>query len=891
MSANILGRGLTRRQFVKTTAAVTAAVALGEKLLGGHRSTLVASAAGALADDVWLGGRCQLCKLSDCVNRVHVVNGVVVYVEGHPESPTNKGGMLCPRGMSAAMNLYNPYRVKAPLKRTNTEKGLTVDPKWVEIGWDEAFTTVAAKLKESKDYDPRSLMLNSGFGVGESALRSQFLAAFGSPNSISSNGPLCAVHFATGLVQANTPISACDQGYCNYQIAVGRSVGSNHGVANGGALHQVDSVRQRGMKFVTVDPRAGAEAALGEWVPIRPGTDLAFALAMAQVMMYEVRVFDLDFMKNRTNAPYLIGADGDYVRDATTKKPLLWDLGDGKAKTFDDKTIKDAALEGTFTVGAASVQPGYQKIKDRIKEYTPEWAEQISTVPAATTRRLAKEFTAAAQIGSTIVIDDFTFPFRPASIIAERGAIAHKNGTQLDLVTKWINMMVGNLEVPGGVIGIVARGNRLAPDADGVVTTSGEAVGVAWKFPPDTVDMATFYPNRHTTVHLAYKAIENPKAYLLPYDVRVLWVFGGNSIRGTANPAQIERAVKKIPFVWQISYNFDSMAELSDVLLPEHAMLERLVVTGISTDNQTDAEVQSRRGELGRNPVPPVFNSKFGDEILIELADRIGILKGKNGIIDRFGSTFVDPYKPDIEKRPTLAELLENQVRSLEAGKFGLKDLQAKGFLIRWESQKLGYNYYYVPGNQTRHPFYFQRMKMLRETLQANMAKAGVTIPNRDMTTWAEHYDTIPHWIPPADWNAPAEYDLFAMNYKVPLMMFGIGGMEENPWFDELIDQTNPYLRSININRATAAKKGLKDGDDVWVQSQYGKTRGKVNTSELFHPDVVGIAGCYGTGTMHMNPIAKKGPHFNSLLSGDEPSMDPISGGLDIGPKVKVYKV
>ena len=339
---------VSRRQFVKGSAAL-AAVAAGSAALGKVPSALapIASAAGLLAEDVWVGGRCQLCKLSDCVNRVHLVNGVVVGVEGHPESPTNKNGTLCPRGLSAAMNLYNPYRVKAPVKRTNPEKGLDVDPKWAEISWEEAFATVAGKLSEAKKYDPRSLVLNSGFGVGEAALRSQFLAAFGSPNSVSSNGPLCAVHFATALVQANNPISACDQGYCNYQIAIGRSVGANHGVANGGARNQVNSVLNRGMKFVAVDPRASPESALGEWVPIRPGTDLAFALAMAYVMMHEIGIYDLDFMKNRTNGPYLIGADGDYVRDTATSKPLIWDNGDGKAKTFDDKTLKDAALEGT----------------------------------------------------------------------------------------------------------------------------------------------------------------------------------------------------------------------------------------------------------------------------------------------------------------------------------------------------------------------------------------------------------------------------------------------------------------------------------------------------------------------------------------------------------------
>lgn len=883
-------RQLTRRQFLKTAAASAALVAVSDKFprrsVFTSNSTL--SLPASVPQDVWLNGECNMCRLSDCINRVHVVNGVVVGIEGNPDSPTNKG-KLCPRGLSAAITLYNPYRVKAPMKRTNPDKGLDVDPKWVEISWDEAYGLVADKLKEARKADPRSLVLNSGFGVRETALRSLFLTAFGSPNSVSSNGPLCAVHFATNLVQANHPISVCDLGYCNYQIAIGRSVGPNHAVANGGSLHLVDAV-ERGMKFISIDPRSSAEGALGEWVPIRPGTDLAFTLAMTNVMMHEVKVLDLNFLKNRSNAPYLLGVDGDYLRDAASKKPLIWDASDAKAKMFDDPTLKDAALEGSFSVNGVSTQPAFQKIKDRMKEYTPEWQETITTIPAATVRRLAKGFVEAAQIGSTIDIDGFTFPFRPVSIIAERGSIAKKNGTLLDLTTKWINMMVGNLEVPGGVIGIAKRAPVLGPDADGVVKPSNEAVGVAWKFPPDLVDMASFFPNRHTTVHLAYKAIEDPKKYSLPYDVRVVWLYGGNSIRGTANPDMIVRALKKVPFVWEIAYNYDSTAEMSDVILPEHSALERLVVSTFSTDQQTNPDVIGLYGEMGRNPVPPVFNTKDGDEMLTELADRIGILKGKGGVNDLFNSSQAKEYQIDVDKRYALPDLLDLKVKSLQGGKFGLKDLQEKGFLMRYDSRKLGYAYYYHPGNKTRHPFYFQRLKFLGDQLKANLAKANVAIPNIDMNDWAQHYDTIPHWVPSADSDAPKEFDLYVVNWKIPFMMFGIGGFEENPWFDEIIDDSNPYVRSININSATAQKKGFKDGDEVWVESRYGKIRGTIKTSQLFHPDVVGIAGCYGAGTMHMNPIAKKGPHYNRLLSTDEKTMDPISGGLDTSPRVKVYK-
>jgi anaerobic selenocysteine-containing dehydrogenase len=77
----------------------------------------------------------------------------------------------------------------------------------------------------------------------------------------------------------------------------------------------------------------------------------------------------------------------------------------------------------------------------------------------------------------------------------------------------------------------------------------------------------------------------------------------------------------------------------------------------------------------------------------------------------------------------------------------------------------------------------------------------------------------------------------------------------------------------------------------VWVESRYGKTKGRIRKTELIHPEVVGIGALYGCGTLLMNPVVKEGPYFNALLSIDEEfSIDPLHGGLDIGPRVKVYK-
>ena len=107
-------------------------------------------------EDVWIKSTCNIC-FSNCAIRVHRVDGVVVKIEGNPDCPTSRGG-ICPRGASGIMLLYDPNRVNVPLKRTNPEKGIGVDPKWVEISWDEALDTITEKLKKIKADDPRKLL-------------------------------------------------------------------------------------------------------------------------------------------------------------------------------------------------------------------------------------------------------------------------------------------------------------------------------------------------------------------------------------------------------------------------------------------------------------------------------------------------------------------------------------------------------------------------------------------------------------------------------------------------------------------------------------------------------------------------------------------------------------
>ena len=108
-------------------------------------------------EDVWIHSICGMCK-GDCGILVHRVDGVVVDIKGDKDCP-NSRGKTCSKASAGIMQLYDPHRVKTPLKRRNPEKGLGIDPGWVPISWDEAMDILEEKLTKVRKEDPRKLVL------------------------------------------------------------------------------------------------------------------------------------------------------------------------------------------------------------------------------------------------------------------------------------------------------------------------------------------------------------------------------------------------------------------------------------------------------------------------------------------------------------------------------------------------------------------------------------------------------------------------------------------------------------------------------------------------------------------------------------------------------------
>jgi len=917
MSSNFVTHELTRRQFLKTTTAMAAVAAVGDKLMGRQLGPLVQVSEAATPSGVEVKANfCSGCHQPTCATLVTVSNGVAVGVMGDPASETNEG-RLCPRGLGIINSLYNPYRVKAPLKRTNPSRRLEDDPKWVEISWEEALDTCAAKLKEARDTDPRGFIFFRGFGFEETRL--PFDAASGTPNSLGSSGPLCPEHF-TSLHLSGVMLDRIDLERCNYVVIMGRSFGPDFAIASSSSVNFAKAI-ERGMKVVSVDPRCDRQAQMGEWVPIRPGTDTAFGLALVYTIIHEIGRFDEWWVKVRSNGPYLIPDTKqeikgtrvfteDYVRDPATKKPLVWDTAKNQAVPFDSSKGETYALTGSYQVNGQTVKPVLQVLKDYVARFTPEWASKITTIPAAKIREIANNLVNEARIGSTIEIDGYTFPYRPACIDIGRGSVTNRLGTQAYKALGTVNVLLGNIDVPGGMQGCSNNTwwQFLQADEDGILkatsSMANQVMGVPFKFPPDKLDGETFYPMHHSTPGLAWKAIIDPDKYYIKYPVRVMMVHGGNPIISNSNRAQTLQAVAKVPFIFTVSYHFDEITQLSDIVMPEDHSLERTNLYRLFR-NEKECNDQNRglMGTLIKRPaVPRTYNTMNYNDICIQLASRAGFLADLNKRTNASLVTAVDKsmpaglakeYELDPAKVYTWDEIVERKIKSDFGPKASFADFEKCAFKpFRLKTVKETYNYFYAPENKIRQPIYYHRLAQNGKALRANLEKANANVPGWDMDELMRHYSGFPIWYEPANYAVTPEYPFKVANWKVHILVNGTYGNAENPWLQEIADKFSPDLKVVLVNRTAAAKAGLAEGQKVRIESQWGfTTEGKVHLTELIHPEVIGIAGNFGRLGLQMNPIAREGAQYNQLISADEESIEPVAGNLDNSPRVRLVKI
>ncbi|HEU5321836.1 MAG TPA: molybdopterin-dependent oxidoreductase, partial [Methylomirabilota bacterium] len=382
--------------------------------------------------------------------------------------------------------LYNPERIRTPLRRTNPRKGRDEDPRWTAISWDEALELLASKLGgirarglvDESGYPRLAVTFGSG-GIAPAYLGTlaAFLAAWGPVDQGIGSGQGVKCYHSEHLYgefwhRAFTV--AADVPRCDYVLSFGYNGDASGGVT--GVWRHAEA-RARGITWVQLEPHQSITAAgAAEWVPIRPKTDAAALFALLHVVLIEHdwrAVCDLPFLERMTASPYLVTSGGWYLRDPHTRKPLVWDIDRERAVPFDDSRCLHPALTGAHIaagveVGADGatrtvserVRPAFDRLIAHVAGYTPEWAAEICDVPAETLRRLGREYLAHARVGATVEIDGVTHPHRPVAVLLGKTVSNGWGGYECCWARTVLAALVGALEVPGGILGTTVRLNR-----------------------------------------------------------------------------------------------------------------------------------------------------------------------------------------------------------------------------------------------------------------------------------------------------------------------------------------------------------------------------------------------------------------------------------------------
>ena len=856
-------------------------------------------------EDVWIPTQCRRC-MAGCGILAHRVNGVIVGLEGNPDSSSGSRGGMCPKGLAGLQLLYDPNRLNVPMKRTNPEKGIGVDPKWEEISWEEAIIEISTRLKKVLDEDPSRIMLQGGITVGATGMMSLhtmgglnflFSTPKGSPVLYEDAGIHCgnAGHLANQLFHSGF-VQMPDWKYCRYQLQFGTNAG--HGNFWQYSNRLAAEAMERGMKLVVFDPVCNYAAAKAtEWVPILPGTDAAVCLAMCNVIVNELGIYDAEYLKKKSDAPYLIGPDERFIRDEGTNKPMIWDDGAGKAVAYDDPGIADFALDGEYEVNGIKCRPSWQAQKEQFKKYPVERASEISGAPAETIRRIATEFAEAARIGDTIQIDGQEFPFRPVGTLHIRSAVYHKNATNTVHAIEMLPHILGAANVPGGNLvvsgeceGYPGTGrphSEIVKTPDGYVTNKGLTVLI--HFPPlepkSTGQKALndIFNACHGTPLFGVSDKEEiwQKAGINP-SVDILLSIGRNPLMSAQNPIQTEGFFKKIPFIIDYDIFLNEFNEgFADIVLPDTCYLEYSDWGGLEHRNHNQSPVLEDPWciHITQKVVASMHSRRFFPEVMIEILDRMGLRAKVNGFMNMYlGLDEETQLNPD--EKINWEDLCDRVIRHNFGPEHNWEWFKKQGF-ITWP--KKPEEVYWKYRRDARVPLYWDFLIDNGEKAKAIVDKMGIELD------W-EHYSAVADWFPimPHLVKDP-QYDLYCFNVCDGLHVATTTA--EQPWLDEA-SRMDPYSYNIVMNKDTALQKGLKDGDLIEVESNKGnKVQGRVKLRKAQHPLTAVITGRAGHWSPRM-PIARgKGVGFQFLMDNKFSDCDPVTWHPEPCVKVKVSKI
>jgi len=366
---------------------------------------------------------CVYCS-GGCGLIVTSVGGKVVEIEGDPDHPINEGA-LCSKASAYLQLVNSDRRLLYPMKRTNPNKGINEDPGWVRITWDEAFNIIARKVKDAlmnPDGTPKQTYkrLNTTTGeydyyftgkespIGwygaayfnneECYIIKKMMSLLGSAN-VEHQARKCHGTTVAGL--ANTfGFGAMTNHIIDAKNSKVFLIVSNPAESHSMEFRWVQRAIDNGAKVIVLDPRYNRTTTKADYYArYRSGAEAALFMGLINYAIVNNR-YDKTYLEDRTTAPYHI---------------------DGTTRLSDWETNADSVFGRLKAVASA---------------YTSEVVEKITGIPKAKFEEIANVYTDPNN--------------RPGNIYYAMGTTQHTNASQAIRGHAILQLLLGNMGVPGG---------------------------------------------------------------------------------------------------------------------------------------------------------------------------------------------------------------------------------------------------------------------------------------------------------------------------------------------------------------------------------------------------------------------------------------------------------
>lgn len=634
------GKGISRRAFLATAAAATAAVAAsGERGLKHAVATPAPTTPGDPFADCSLVYGCCSPECQHHSLKGYVRDGKLVKVEA---GEVNESG-ICPRGVARVEMVNSDQRLTMPLKATGP-KG---SGQFEEISWDDAFDLIEQHIDDAVASDGSKSIAYSVYSGNFSNLSANVWGAFFSWIGDGCT-PLVDNLCCAGVDGGMTPVlgkryQATRDQFVNSDYVI--FWGCNPAVTLGGYFQRFEEVKDKGGTLCTIDPYYSESAAKSqEWLQVYPGSDVALGLHMLNAIITEGLV-DRDYLLAHTTAACVVDPSGTRLllrdeNDATSYE--VYGQNSGQLVACGDQNANPAlSLKGTPLDG--QYQTVYDMIAERAAAVDDETLERECGISAADARRVARDYATAPH----------------AMIIHNMGGMQRTEyGVWAVAIGIYIALFTGN-------IGHVGDG---VYDAGGIsnITPAGA---------PFEVNKNVSHKEKLHRVHFG-EQIENDE----PYKINMLFMANGNLASQAPNTNMVKKGLEKIPFVVTADLFMTATAQYSDLVLPVTAVFERDDVTASS---------RSKIISISEAGVKAPAQAKSDLEIASTLAEHYGFGDKFNDTPAHYISKVLAPYNISYErlKEEKAIDMRDPDWIAFKDGNFSTKSGRAEIFVTKWEDE------------------------------------------------------------------------------------------------------------------------------------------------------------------------------------------------------------